>query len=59
MSQRNRTWADTILLGTTVGSDDQISNNLFVNAPTVDTITAIRIIGDLEIGVAITSEIEF
>lgn len=59
MSQRNRTWADTIFLGTTIGSDDQISSNLLTNAPTVDTITAIRIIGDLEIGVAITSEIEF
>ena len=59
MPSRPTAWADTIFLG------DPISNNatkvvdLLVNAPTVDTLTAVRLVGNLDVGIAISAEVEF
>ena len=49
MALRNRAWADTVFTAVTLGVNGSNLDDLLVNAPTVDTLTAIRIIGDLTI----------
>jgi len=53
---RNRAWADTVYKFKSVASEGNDLQNLLLNAPTVDTLTAVRIVVDLhcsfEAGVA-------
>ena len=50
MSQRNRAWADLAFDGTTLVAGVPQAFDLLAGAPEVDTLTAVRIIGNLEIG---------
>jgi len=47
MTQRNRAWADTILDGDALVAATPFERDLLANAPTVDTLTAVRIVGDI------------
>jgi len=44
---RNRAWADTVLSGGQIVDEQSSLTNLLLNAPTVDTLTAVRIVLDL------------
>jgi len=57
MPGRNRAWAD-LLVNTTLSSGGNVVLNLLTNAPTVDTITAIRIISRLEARAVATDQVE-
>ena len=57
MTQRHRAWADRIFTTVLVAGTGFVSN-LLANAPTVDTLTAVRIIGHLEVSPDSTSESE-
>jgi len=46
-STRNRAWADQRIAGTSLAVANRLVFDLLANAPTVDTLTAIRIVGDL------------
>ena len=46
MTTRNRAWADT-LIDNTVVNGGQLRTDLLIGAPTIDTITAVRIVGDI------------
>ena len=48
MTQRHRAWADTIFGLSVVAGAAQSNNDLLANAPTIDTITAVRLIIQLE-----------
>ncbi len=58
MADRGRAWADEIYSSTVVPGTP-FKRDLLANAPTMDTLTVVRLIGYLDIGIAITSEIEF
>ena len=47
VSRRGRSWADTLFNLTVVSAAAQSNNDLLANAPTSDTLTVVRIIGDL------------
>ena len=47
MAPRNRSWADSRFLAATLAINAEVHTNLLANAPTVDTLTAVRIVGDL------------
>ncbi len=47
MVSRNRAWADTRVLSSTIANSGRSITNLLVDAPTVDTLTAVRIVGSL------------
>ena len=47
MAPRNRAWADSRFLGSALVAGTPLVSNLLAGAPTVDTLTAVRIIGDL------------
>ena len=49
MAKRNVAWADTIFKGGQINDEVCLVTNLLLDAPTVDTLTAVRIIVDLEI----------
>ena len=49
MATRNRAWADIVQNSLTLSSGGFILSNLLVSAPEVDTLTATRIIGDLQV----------
>jgi len=46
-SSRNRSWADTIFSVAALIAGTPQHSNLLLNAPVVDTLTVVRIIGDL------------
>jgi len=47
MPGRNRAWADTVYSGLVIVDEGSLATDLLVNAPTVDTLTAVRIIIDV------------
>ena len=47
MPDRGRAWADTIQTAIIVNAGNMTPVNLLINAPTIDTLTAIRLIVDL------------
>ena len=49
MPGRNRAWSDTIYIGAQINDGAVDVKDLLVNAPTVDTLTAVRIVLDLEL----------
>jgi len=49
MVSRNRAWADARFIGTVLAAGTPIAANLLVDAPTLDTLTATRIIGDVTV----------
>ncbi len=55
MASRNRAWADTMFCGSLLADEGTIRSNLLIDAPTVDTLTAVRIIVDLSIGPNVVS----
>ena len=57
MTSRNRAWADS-LFSDLVTPGTSVIKNLLVGAPTVDTLTAVRIIGDIEVTTQTLSEVE-
>ena len=59
MPGRNRAWADQLLANSLTAGGGSIKLNLLENAPTMDTLTAIRIVGELEVAPTPTSEVEF
>ncbi len=48
MTQRHRTWADTLISNTLVAGAAQQTSDLLANAPPIDTITAVRLIIQVE-----------
>ena len=48
-STRNRAWADLRLVAETLNLTGSLLDNLLEVAPTVDTLTAVRIVGDLTV----------
>ena len=58
MVSRNRAWADTGLVAQSIASAGEIVTDLLANAPALDTITAVRIIGYLDVAIPITSEVQ-
>ena len=56
---RNRAWADITIDEGITSSGGRVIKNLLVNAPTVDTLTAVRILGEISFHVQTLSEIEF
>ena len=56
-SNRRRTWAD-FLISDTLADGVVNLDNLLVNAPTVDTLTVVRLVGDFVCTLSSTSEIE-
>jgi len=57
MAPRNRAWADTRFAGVSLVAGTDILTDLLSDAPTVDTLTAIRIVGDIEAHYVITNTI--
>ena len=57
MSQRNRAWADRVFTALLTAGTGSIFN-LLTNAPTVDTLTAVRIVGNLQFGISPQTELE-
>ena len=49
MAPRNRAWADQRFNAVTLAQTGVILSNLLENAPTVDTLTAVRIVGGLTV----------
>jgi len=49
MPGRNRAWADTIFCFKSVTDEGEDVSDLLVDAPTVDTLTAVRIVVDLSV----------
>ena len=49
MVSRNRAWADTLFNQTILSPGSMTNQNLLANAPTIDTITAVRIIGHVQV----------
>ncbi len=57
MSQRNRAWAD-VRLAESIGSGSNVLTDLLGGAPTVDTLTVVRIVGEIRVYITPTSENE-
>ena len=47
MANRNRAWVDSIFTGSQIPDGTSTHTNLLVDAPTVDTLTVVRIIVDI------------
>ena len=58
MVSRNRAWADSRVSGTLLTSGTPLLTDLLVGAPTVDTLTAVRIVGGLTVYQDASSENE-
>ncbi len=58
MPGRNRAWADTIFCGSVLVDEGSSLINLLLDAPVVDTLTAVRIVIDLSIGPLVTTTVE-
>ena len=57
--RRRRAWADQVFNNAISSGSGHLLQDLLLNAPTVDTLTAVRVLGRLDINVVITSEIEY
>jgi len=57
MADRPRAWADTRFKMQSLVAGTDFIVNLLLNAPTVDTLTAIRIVGELEFAYVVTTTI--
>ena len=57
-SRRQRAWADDLISVSVVAGSPQ-TRDLLTNAPVIDTMTAVRIVGYIEVNGAITTEIEY
>jgi len=55
MASRNRAWADTRFEGTALVAGTPILANLLAGASTVDTLTAIRIVGEFNVHYIVTN----
>jgi len=55
MPNRNRAWADTRYKGEAMVAGTDVITDLLVNAPVVDTLTAIRIVGELVFAYIVTN----
>ena len=56
--RRRRAWADQRFDGATLTAGARTISNLLANAPTIDTMTVSRIVGYLDIGLPVLTEIE-
>ena len=54
---RNRAWADFRYKGVSLVAGTDIISDLLTNAPDVDTLTAVRIVGYLNVGYVVTNAI--
>ena len=58
MVSRRRAWADTRIVDTLLGDGVALKTDLLAGAPTSDTLTAVRIIGELYVYFSNTDETE-
>ena len=57
MPPRNRAWSDTIIAGTLLTTAAPVRLDLLADAPTVDTLTAVRLVGDVTVNYIATNTI--